>query len=270
MDRYPPSDFDTAVDQLPNKVKGVEVNVGNPEPGTPGSITGYSYDRLLNCLLYLQPWNASIATDHVMRVTAKQRLDTGAERYEFLSKRIRDGYNLIPGLRIEDRPDQLVILPAPTYLYNNLVNFAAVKSIMADPAANAWIKPHPDTGSDILSVLEEAFPERILPKEDMLYPYVRAAKKLWITTQSEVGIAAIFHNKPFGFLDDGAYKGPVPSLRTFYNGCGTSPVRIGMKDKLIRCLSYPESGLIPVGTGNEANDIQRFFTQYVLHRHVGE
>jgi len=269
MDRYPHSDFEAAISKLPEFIRHVPVINDLPGAGKLGAITGYSYDKLLNCLLYIQPWNTELAQDHVLRITQKQRLDIGAQRFESMKHRIRDGYNLIPGARIQDRPQHLIVLPKSIHLYTHLVNFGMVSNVIKSTKETVKIKPHPDTTNDILEALEKEYPGKVLPKDDALYPYVRAAKKLWITTQSEVGIAGAFHNKAVDFIDNQAYKGAVPSLRTLYVGLFNSPVRIGLKDKLIRCLSYPESGLIPVGTGTEGEDIRHFFTQYVLHRHVG-
>jgi hypothetical protein len=270
MDRYPHSDFDSATSKLPPHYKSAPVKEGAPQVGRQGFITGYSYDRLLNTIIYLQPWNTRLAIDHVQRLTLKQRLDSGVQRFTFLSKRIRDGYNLIPGLRIVDRPEQLIVLPSSVHIRNGLVNFAVVDNVVKNASGKTKIKPHPDTAPDILAALNNKFQDLVLPKDDMLYPYVRACKKVWITSQSEVGVAAPFLDKPFSLIDNAEYAGPIPSLYSLYKGIANSPVRITTKEKMVRCLSHPESGLIAVGTGEEEQDIMKFFTQYVLHRHAGE
>ena len=99
---------------------------------------------------------------------------------------------------------------------------------------------------------------------------MRSFSRIWLTTQSEAGVAAIFFDKPYEFIDSAQYKASIPSFRSLYSGMASSPTKASFKDKLIRCLSYPESGLIAVGTGHEEDDIKRFFTQYVMHNHVVE
>lgn len=267
MERYPHTHLTSVIETLPARFRGVEVKEGSPIGGDPHVIEGYTFDRALNCLLYFRPSSEALAANHVMRLTMKPPLTRGVELFDFLKNQIRDGYNLIPGVRIEDRPEHLVVLPSSKYIYQDAVNFGFVQNLI-NTTEKVAIKPHPDSTEQIMQELEKTFPGKILSKDDMLQPYLRAAKRLWISSQSEAGISAIINNKPFEFIDNTDCKSVIPSFRSLYRGIGISPTKASFKDKLIRCLSYPESGLIVTGTGFEEDDIKRFFTQYVLHNHA--
>jgi hypothetical protein len=265
MDRAPNLQQDALIQKLPTQMRGVEVSEAlSVKDQNPNRIEGYRFERVMGYFLFIQPCNEAMVVNRIMRLTTKPRLDRGRAFLDAYKVRIHDAYQTKAEPINHNRPKHLIVLPHPEHA--GIVDFNEVNRIVSGEL-KGWIKPHPATTAEDLQMFEARWPGQIISATEKLYPYIRHAKRVWLTTQSEAILACMSCNKPFGFIDNNVPSPGTRAFRGLYTGMARSPSKLSLKEKLTTILSYPESGLIAVDTDHAEQDVNRFFTHFTLHHH---
>ncbi|BBI61638.1 hypothetical protein [Vreelandella sulfidaeris] len=116
-----------------------------------------------------------------------------------------DKYRLLPGFETHEL-DVVVFLPG-TNIIDMYVDFERLRELVYNE--NAIVKPHPISSAGLMHRLESMFPGRVASRRESGYDMLCRAKRVCVTTNSEMGLMAILMNKDVEVIDRSNAQRPI-------------------------------------------------------------
>lgn len=145
-----------------------------------------------------------------------------------LSDQRLDKYRLLPGT--DTGPVDVVVFLPGNNVFDRYVDLDRLASLVEQEGA--IIKPHPISSAGLVSRLEVMFPGHVASRRESGYDLLCRAKRVCVTSNSEMGLMAILMDKPVEVIDhSGSDKRPI--YKQIYDAVMHQPDRKPALEKVL-------------------------------------
>lgn len=153
--------------------------------------------------------------------------------------------------------DQIVILPGSNLFEEMVCKHTLTRVMHENP--DAMLKPHPLTNDHTLTKLGRLFGyRRVLEPKASGWAYLKAAKKVYYTTATEMGLYAILMGKQVGSVTNIRNEGRG-TFAPFYRLCRADLTEAQRAGTLAHALYAPGSGFVLPGAPDVRESLRMFF-----------